>query len=260
MSASASFIVYDRPAVYPASMQENARIGARVKTVRTDHGLTQAEFGKKLAVTRGAVGNWERGEGIKRENLQAIAETFEVSFDWLATGSSSTLGAPVSVAEAGLPKFAGFVQAGGWLAVDEYFNQDRYEVPEFVLRQPQYTKVRQYAYLVRGDSVDLAGIHDGEWIVAADAADYIDQYGDLESGDLVVVERTRFQGAEREMTVKEIRYYRDRYELHPKSSNPTHKPIVVPHNEAPDDETEVKIVGVVLTAFKNLHTRKAQRA
>jgi transcriptional regulator with XRE-family HTH domain len=170
MSASASFIVYDRPAVYPASMQENARIGARVKTVRTDHGLTQAEFGKKLAVTRGAVGNWERGEGIKRENLQAIAETFEVSFDWLATGSSSTLGAPVSVAEAGLPKFAGFVQAGGWLAVDEYFNQDRYEVPEFVLRQPQYTKVRQYAYLVRGDSVDLAGIHDGEWIVAADAA------------------------------------------------------------------------------------------
>lgn len=260
MSASVSFIVCDRGADYPADMQENAHIAARIKKVRAERGLTQLEFAKKLGVTRGAVGNWERGEGIKRENLQTISATFEVSFDWLATGSSSALGAAVSLADVGLPKFAGFVQAGGWLAVDEYFNQDGYEVPEFVLRQPQYTKVRQYAYLVRGDSVDLAGIHDGEWIVAADAADYIDQYGDLESGDLVVVERTRFQGAEREMTVKEIRYYRDRYELHPKSSNPAHKPIVVPHNEAPADETEVKIVGIVLTAYKNLHTRRTQRA
>lgn len=240
-------------------MQDEVSIGARIKQVRSDSGLTQDAFGKPLGVTRGAVANWERGLGIKRDNLLAIAERFQVSFDWLATGNSSSVSPPVSRPLDGLPKFAGFVQAGGWLAVDEYFNQDTYEVPEFVLRQPQYNKVRQYAYQARGDSLDLAGIHDGEWIVAADAADYIDQYGDLESGDLVVVERTRFQGAERELTVKEIRYYRDRFELHPRSSNTTHKPIVVPHNDHPDDETEVKILGVVLTAYKTLHKRRPSR-
>lgn len=238
-------------------MQDNVSIGARITNLRKDRGLTQEAFGKKLGVTRGAVGNWERGEGIKRENLQAISTAFDVSFEWLANGSTSTLSAPLSINTSQLPQFGGLVQAGGWLAVDEYFNQDTYDVPEFVIRQPQYSKVRQYAYKVRGDSVNLAGIHDGEWVVAADAADYADQYGDLESGDLVVVERVRFQGAERELTIKEIRFYRDRYELHPKSSNAAHKPIVVPHNEQPDDETEVKIIGIVLTAFKNLHTRRA---
>lgn len=240
-------------------MSEDASIGARVKEVREAAGLTQRAFGLPLGVSRGAVGNWEQGKGIKRENLQAISERFSVSFDWLATGSSSALSPPVSRPTDTTPKFAGFVQAGGWLAVDEYFNQDEYQVPEFVLRQPQYTKVRQYAYQVRGDSVDLAGIHDGEWIVAADAADYIDQYGDLESGDFVVVERTRYQGAERELTVKEIRYYRDRYELHPQSSNPAHKPIIVPHDEHPGDETEVRVLGVVLTAYKTLHKRRQPR-
>lgn len=241
-------------------MQDDLSIGRRITGLRKDRKLTQAEFAQKLGVTRGAVGNWERGQGIKRENLQAIASAFGVSFEWLATGNSSTLGVPVAVNQSQLPQFGGLVQAGGWLAVDEYFNQDVYAVPEFVARQPQFSKVRQYAYQVRGDSVDLAGIHDGEWVVAADAADYADQYGDLESGDLVVVERVRYQGAERELTIKEIRYYRDRYELHPRSSNSTHQPIIVPHNEQPDDETEVKVVGVVLTAYKNLHTRRQPRA
>lgn len=241
-------------------MSDDLSIGARIKQVREGAKLTQLKFGLPLGVSRGAVGNWEQGKGIKRENLQAIAERYSVSFDWLVTGSSSTLSLPISRPVDGIPKFAGFVQAGGWLAVDEYFNQDTYQVPEIVVRQPQYNKVRQFAYQVRGDSVDLAGIHDGEWIVAADAADYIDQYGDLESGDLVVVERTRYQGAERELTVKEIRYYRDRYELHPHSSNPAHKPIIVAHDEHPNDETEVRIVAVVLIAYKTLHKRRQPRA
>jgi transcriptional regulator with XRE-family HTH domain len=257
MSASASFIERDSATDYPVQMQDNVSIGVRIAQLRKERGLTQAEFGKKLDVTRGAVGNWERGEGIKRENLQAISTAFDASFEWLATGHSSTLGTPVALSQSLLPKFGGFVQAGGWLAVDEYFNQDEYEVPEFVSRQPAFSKVRQYAYQVRGDSVNLAGINDGEWVVAADAADYADQYGDLESGDLVVVERVRFQGAERELTIKEIRYYRDRYELHPRSTNAIHKPIIVPHDERPADETEIKIIGIVLTAYKNLHTRRS---
>jgi SOS-response transcriptional repressor LexA len=154
------------------------------------------------------------------------------------------------------PQFAGFVQAGKFLAVDEYFNQDDVIIPDDVVRRGEYGKVRQYTYQVRGDSLNAEGIEDGSWIVAADASDFIDTYGDIGSGTLVVVERTRAQGAERELTVKEIRFYRDRYELHPRSTNPEHEPIVVPHNHRADDGTEIKIVGVLLSATKVFSPRR----
>lgn len=104
--------------------------------------------------------------------------------------------------------------------------------------------------------MDQAGISDGMWVVGADAADYIDTYGDIVTGDLVVVERVRFQNSERELTVKEVHFFRDRYELRPVSSNPEHVPIVVPHDHQADgDGEEVKIIGVVLTAYANLRRR-----
>lgn len=73
---------------YLAPMPDNLGIGKRIKQVRQLRGdLSQSEFASKLGkTTRGAVGNWERGLGIKRENLQAISDKFSVSFEWLASG------------------------------------------------------------------------------------------------------------------------------------------------------------------------------
>lgn len=64
-------------------------LGDRIRYLREDVlGMkSQAEFGSPLRVTRGAVGNWELGQGIKAENLRKIAQTFGISFDWLATGN-----------------------------------------------------------------------------------------------------------------------------------------------------------------------------
>jgi SOS-response transcriptional repressor LexA len=104
--------------------------------------------------------------------------------------------------------------------------------------------------------MDEAGILDGMWVVGADAADYIDIYGDVKTGDLVVVERTRYQGAERELTVKEVHFFKDRYELRPVSSDASHQPILVEHNHTvSSDGEEVKIIGVVLAAYANLKRR-----
>jgi transcriptional regulator with XRE-family HTH domain len=60
-------------------------IGKRVKLLRESvPGRTQADFARLLGVSRGAVGNWELGQGIKRENLVLVSQkTGASSLDWL---------------------------------------------------------------------------------------------------------------------------------------------------------------------------------
>lgn len=88
MKASVSFDESDSAPDYVAGMASESEIGERIRAVRKARGgLTQQEFADKLGrTTRGAVGNWERGLGIKTDNLAAIAEVFAVSFEWLANG------------------------------------------------------------------------------------------------------------------------------------------------------------------------------
>src|SRR5690348_11341709 len=66
-----------------------ATVAARIKQVRAGYGLSQEDFAARLSrgrekITRGAVGNWERGKGIKTQNLTRIAETFDVPIHRLA--------------------------------------------------------------------------------------------------------------------------------------------------------------------------------
>lgn len=75
---------FDTEPNYLSDVAKDDEIGARIREVRGT--VTQDTFGKRLGVSRGAVANWERGQGVKRENLQIIAEKFRVSFEWLATG------------------------------------------------------------------------------------------------------------------------------------------------------------------------------
>lgn len=77
---------------------EEIAVGRRIRELRQDvlNLDSQQAFADQLGnVTRGAVGNWERGQGIKRENLQRIADQFHASFEWLATGRGTpTAAAP----------------------------------------------------------------------------------------------------------------------------------------------------------------------
>ena len=63
-------------------------VGQRIRRVREAvSGRTQSEFAHFLGgVSRGAIGNWELGRGIKRENLNRIAQRTGVSVDWLMNG------------------------------------------------------------------------------------------------------------------------------------------------------------------------------
>lgn len=69
---------------------EKVATGRRIKILREDFlGMTQQEFANAFngEFTRGALGNWERGEGVKLSNLRAIAQRFGVSLNWLSTGA-----------------------------------------------------------------------------------------------------------------------------------------------------------------------------
>lgn len=237
----------------PVGIPEN------IKRLRAEKHWSQPALAKNAGVSQQLISQLENGKNLTTKYLPQIAKALGVTIgeiDPAFAETRSTVGVAFAVDDQ--VKFAGVVQAGLFRPVDEYFNQDEeWERPVGLVRHPAYPRVRQYAWQAKGDSMSEAGILDGMWLVGADAADYVDQYGDIETGDLVIVERTRFQGAERELTVKEIRYYRNRYELHPRSSNPAHKPIIVPNDlTRSGDEEEVKVIGVVLTAFVDVHRRK----
>lgn len=61
-------------------------LGKRIRQLREAHDLSQEAFAEKLGVKRGAVGNWELGKGIKRQNLERISDRFEAPFEWLSRG------------------------------------------------------------------------------------------------------------------------------------------------------------------------------
>jgi SOS-response transcriptional repressor LexA len=160
----------------------------------------------------------------------------------------------VSIPSGGRLPYGGTVAAGDWLTVDD-FNQDIADtrVPDSVPRHPRFPQLEQVAWRVKGDSMDQAGILDGEWLVGASYADYVDKVGELDNGYFVVVERTRYQGAERELTVKEVQFGRRGMRLIPRSSNARHKELFISLDEEADPDVEqVRILGVVLWVGRDL--------
>ena len=59
-------------------------IAVRIKEVRMEARLTQAEFGGKLSVSQDTVSLWEQGKSMPTtEFIIAICKYFEVSADYL---------------------------------------------------------------------------------------------------------------------------------------------------------------------------------
>lgn len=209
-------------------------VAGRIEAVRKRiAGLTLAAFAVEIGVTRQAVGAWEAGKAnISAENLLAIAEKFDVPLDWLRTGTGrppAALATPLLITgptearqapalipalRSDAPTFAGNIQAGAWFDVaDDDFNQDIVHGAARTGNGP-----RLFEWRVIGDSMNLAGIDHGDTIIGID---WLDIGGDVQDGMTAVIER-RDNTGRIERTCKEVRVFPDRYELHPRSSNPKH--------------------------------------
>lgn len=76
-----------------AKLDSDKARGRRITLGREYRDFTQDELAHRLAekkgsaISRGAVGNWERGFGLTTENLDILAKVLGVSPEWLLTGS-----------------------------------------------------------------------------------------------------------------------------------------------------------------------------
>lgn len=72
-------------------------LASRIAYLRKDVlGISQAQFGGHVGVSRGAVANWEVGGDISRENLRNISTAFNVTLDWLDKGRGAPPESPLS--------------------------------------------------------------------------------------------------------------------------------------------------------------------
>ena len=61
-----------------------ATLANRIKTLRTERGLTQAEFGKRLGVVKSTVSLYENGRSVPNDQIKtAMCRFFDVSMDYL---------------------------------------------------------------------------------------------------------------------------------------------------------------------------------
>jgi len=59
-------------------------IAQRIKNLRLEHNLTQAQFGTALSVSQDTVSLWEKGKSLPTaEYLIAMAKIFGVSVDYI---------------------------------------------------------------------------------------------------------------------------------------------------------------------------------
>ena len=78
-----------------------ADIGGRIKELRLANHMTQDELAGKLSVTRSAIGMYE--QGVRRPDfahMDALADIFNVSLDYLMGKTDTNIGYPRHFAEA----------------------------------------------------------------------------------------------------------------------------------------------------------------
>jgi transcriptional regulator with XRE-family HTH domain len=83
---------------------DDVALGERIKQVRTERGLKRGQMAARIGVTSQAIVRWEKGYGVKRENLRKMADEFDLSYEWLLTGEQALSGQMIRRIKA-LPEF-----------------------------------------------------------------------------------------------------------------------------------------------------------
>jgi hypothetical protein len=180
---------------------------------------------------------------LRTDSLARLAAGLEVPMDELARIMALADAPPPLLPklgpEATLP-VRHKVRAGSWLEEDDT-GQEPVTGPA-VAPDPRYP-VDQWLEEVEGDSVDELAPEGSFVQVAAWEGLALTPA----TGQIVVVQRTRDQGALRERSIKVVRRQGRRIELWPKSTNPRwNQPLVLVDDPTRAEETTVSLAGLVI--------------
>ena len=238
--------------VYASLMSETS--GQRLKQARIAAGFaTPTMAHRRFGWPVSTINAHENGQNNLRPPIaERYADAYGVRPEWLlmlrddgGPGESANELTLISAGDLVPVRIAGTLEAGAFREVDEFIQLE--PVTIFEPRDPRFPNARMMGFDVAGDSMnDLKPrpIIPGDRVVCIDFEDLRGRVP-LRDGMVVVVEQVRDGGHLREWSVKQLEYHADRVEFWPRSTNPKHKPIVVPHNFEADDGRTVSILALV---------------
>ncbi|GAA3704127.1 S24 family peptidase [Oceanisphaera sediminis] len=149
--------------------------GERVKKLRKEAGLTQAELAKRIGVKAPAVTQWETGKtSLSGENLLKVAKVLNVSPDYILHGGKDGRSNISSGPEIkGRYPLISWVAAGAWCDITEIHPADAVLYP-----CPVSCSDRTFVLRVQGISMEPL-FRDGDLI-------FIDPAADVRHGSYVV--------------------------------------------------------------------------
>ena len=182
-------------------------------------------------------------KSVRGDHLVGLARALQTTESWLMTGMASNETAP----EERSIRYGGIVEAGAFRPANS-FNQDGEFRTVPLAPDPRYPATAQFAFEVMGDSMDKARMFPGMWVQAVEAHAWERLHGEPRDGLYVIVARERDGDGERELTVKRLRIFRDRMELHPESSNPVHQPLAFTADPAAAPLATARILAIVISS------------
>lgn len=205
----------------------------RLKELREEHGLSIAALARLVGTSHATISRLESGK-MQLTELWArkIATVMKI-------GVAEIFGEVMTPMTPGMAVL-GEVQAGVWKEA-EVADELRYP-PLPILPDHVYSKVRQFALRVRGDSMNRV-VQDGMYIVCAS---WPELGREPEDGDLVVVERRR--AGLIETTLKRVRIEKGSLVFVPDSTDPRwQEPVRIDHL---GDGEEIAIIALAIGKYE----------
>lgn len=234
-------------------LQTMNTLAERLRVARQKAGYeSAADAARTFGWTKTTYADHENGHRRpKLDQLKRYGAAFSVPWLWLQEGGAFPDKNKPTVGVQTIP-ITGEVAAGQWLDVDvEVDPRDFDQHPVAV--HPDYPIAAQFGLIVRGNSMNRV-FSPGMILHCVDIIK-----ADIETAedDVVIVERTRAQASQREVTAKRISKRGHLIVLSPDSTEAKWKPITFdPTAESDSDEEEVRVLAIVISAVIPLVHRR----
>jgi SOS-response transcriptional repressor LexA len=209
--------------------------------------LTQIGMARALGVDHAVVTRLLKGERrLKHWEISKIAAYLGLSPPNILGADEPAQNETAQLASAPVPlnyvSVRGECAGGRWMEYE--VGDPTYETVPVV--PTKFSTLEQFAFRVRGGSMDKAKILDGDYVICVP---YFMARAALTNGDIVVVERRRAGLYERTCKVVEVRPGAG-VALASRSSDPRHAdPLLIVNGDSHEDETEVEVVGLVIGRY-----------